>query len=130
VSDVLKNILKEITDLEASNRTRPLLCDSLTDILLQWGGISHRLRMIADTISKQEFIDTAIRLSKLLSVLITQVGIADDYMPLPEVVLSLRHNKKFDITEADSVAALVYCSHKVIECLAILATQEMRNSAK
>lgn len=120
----LNTILKDITALEASNRTRPLLCEDLTDVILQWGQISHRLRTIAKDITKQEFIDTAIRLSKLLSILVTQIGIADDYMPLPEVVLTMRHNKKFDLTESDSIAALVYCSHKVIECLAILAAKQ------
>ena len=123
MSEIFKTIIQKISVLESSNKARPLACESLVAVLLEWGQITNNLRMITDDISKQEFIDTAIRLSKLLSVLITQIGIADDYVPLPEAVLSLRHNKKFDLTEADSVAAIVYCSHKVIECLAILATK-------
>ena len=123
MSEIIKTIIQKISVLESSNKARPLACESLVAVLLEWGQITNNLRMITDDISKQEFIDTAIRLSKLLSVLITQIGIADDYVPLPEAVLSLRHNKKFDLTEADSVAAIVYCSHKVIECLAILATK-------
>jgi hypothetical protein len=126
VSEVFKNIVQKISDLESNNKARPLVCETLVEVLLEWGQITNNLRIIADDISKQEFIDTAIRLSKLLSVLITQIGISDDYVPLPEAVLSLRHNKKFDLTEADSVAAIVYCSHKVIECLAILATKNNR----
>ena len=123
VSQALQNIINEISILESGNKRRTLICEELVEVLVQWGNITNDLRMIAEKITKEEFIDNSIRLSKLLSILITQIGICDDYIPLPEVVLSLRHNKKFDLTEADSVTALVYCSHKVIECLAIIASK-------
>ena len=122
----LENIVNQISTMELSNKKRTLACESLVDVLVEWGHIANNLRIIAEKITKEEFIDNSIRLSKLLSVLITQIGICDDYSPLPEVVLSLRQNKRFDLTESDSITALVYCSHKAIECLAIIAS---KNSA-
>ncbi len=125
MSEALKIIMNQISILEATEKSRSLVCDELVINLVEWGTITYKLRLISEHITKQEFIDNATRLSKLLSIFITQIGICDDYTPLPEAILSLRHNQRFDLTESDSVTALVYCSHKVIECLAILASRNI-----
>jgi hypothetical protein len=125
MSEALKNIITQISILESSNKSRSYVCEELVENLVEWGTITHKLRLISTHISQQEFIDNATRLSKLLSILITQIGICDDYTPLPEAILSLKHQKRFDLTESDSITALVYCSHKVIECLAIIASQNL-----
>lgn len=125
MSEKLKTIINGISELEIHNKNKQYICKNLVEALVQWGKLTHDLRNISSDITQEEFVENATRLSRLLSVLITQIGISDDYSPLPEVVLTMKQNKRFDLTEADSVTALVYCSHKVIECLAIIAAKDI-----
>lgn len=125
MSELLK-LENQINHLEKEQRQ--ISMDNLMDNLIIWGGLASRLREIHPKITKEEMINQSIRLSKILTVLITEVGICNEFSPLPEVVSALRHQKRFDICEAESLTALVYCTHKVIECLAITLSQQESKS--
>jgi|GEM_PF-3918491 len=126
MSNILNQLCQDIACIEAKNNHQILtkiVSQDVISLLVEWGGLTQRLRDLKSKISDQEFIKHASRLSKLLSSFITKIGMVEDYTPLPEAVLIVKHQKKFDLVESDATTALVYCSHKAIECLAIIASK-------
>ncbi|MFT6071821.1 MAG: hypothetical protein ACJAQ0_000876 [Dasania sp.] len=127
MSEKFDSIVKRISIMEGDNKNRPLInlkSDELINIILQWGTLTREFRMISKEISEKIFIHNASRLSKILSSLVTQIGICDDFIPLPEEILLINHQRRFDITISDSMTSLVYCTHKAIECLALIASKK------
>ncbi len=119
VSNILQDLTYQIEALE--NKPREYKIDDMIIAFQEWGQITAKLRTLSEHISQEHLVENSLRLSKLLTVMITEMGLCDDYSPLPEMVCFLREGKKFDFIEADSVTALVYCTHKIIECLSIIA---------
>lgn len=121
--NVAKTLDSQIMHLETKCQDRELSYHQMIALLVEWGKIASDLKSQADGVEQDLFIKNAAQLSNILTLLITQIGFSEDYNPLPETILQKTQNQKFDLLEADSLAALVYCFHKTIEGLAIIAAK-------
>ena len=112
------NALKNLEALPASSKSSEMVTH-----ILKWSQLVAGFRKIQPTLPKEDIITVSMRLSSVLSVMITDLGMCDDYVPLPELVSVVRTGKKFNALEADSETALVYFMHKAIECLGVAAVK-------
>jgi hypothetical protein len=125
MSLISKTLNQKISLMESDNKNRTLTelsCYDIISLILEWGTLTHELRTNSELIEQEAFVTYATRLSNLLSSFITQIGICDDFIPLPESVLMINHKQRFDITASDATTSLVYCAHKALECLALIAS--------
>lgn len=114
---------QEIHQLAHECKNQELSYSAMMALLLEWGRLTGNLRAKAEKLGQDKFIQSATQLSKILSGLITQIGFSGEYQPLPESVLYKTKQQHFDLIESDSLSTLVYCTHKVIEGLAIIAAK-------
>ncbi|MEM6603871.1 MAG: hypothetical protein AAF621_07460 [Pseudomonadota bacterium] len=125
---VLENFNKALDSLEKVSTTGK--SSDMVNQLLKWGNLVAYFRKIQPKLGSEKTIEISSRLSSVLSILITDLGMCEDYIPLPELVSVTRTGNRFNPLEADSETALVYFMHKVIECLSIASVKiSQRNSA-
>ena len=125
---MLENFNKALDQLE-SNSTSGKSSD-IVNQLLKWGNMVGHFRKIQPKLGSEKTIEISSRLSSILSILITDLGMCEDYIPLPELVSVTRTGNRFNPLEADSETALVYFMHKVIECLSIASVKLSQRANK
>ena len=84
-----------------------------------WGELVNKYRSLADRMSYDDRVTVGTKLSSILSILITEFGCSESYLPLPEEIAVIRSGKKFDFLSADTETVMVYFTHKTIEALAV-----------
>ena len=126
MSNILDNFNKSLDALEKKAPTSK--SSDLMNYILKWANLVTYFRKIQPDLGSDKTIEISSRLSAALSVLITDLGMCDDFIPLPEMVCVTRTGSRFNPLDADSETALVYFMHKVIEYLS-LATVKVSQRA-
>lgn len=118
---MLEGFLKSLENLEKTTSTGK--SGDLINQILKWGNLVTYFRKIQPQLGSDKTIELSSRLSSALSVLITDLGMCEDFIPLPEMVCVTRTGNRFNPLEADSETALVYFMHKVIESLSLMSVK-------
>lgn len=114
---VIEKFNKALDHLETTAKTDESA--QIIQHLLNWGKVVAHFRKIQPKLGSEKTIEISSRLSSILSVMITDLGMCQDYIPLPELVAVTKTGNRFNPMQADAETALVYFMHKVIECLSI-----------
>ncbi len=97
----------------------------------KWGEIALHYKKLTPKMTQEERISIAVRLSGILSVLITELGCAEEHPPLSEEVALIKTGRRFDYLRSDTETVMVYFAHKAIEMLsAAYADAAAKHSAQ